>query len=219
MKIRLIVLGARGDVGRRIVNEALSRGHDVTAVLRRANQAGGLPPNVKTLVADVSDTAHIAALMANHDMAISAVRPPDGDEDRLASLTGSVLDAAATARVPVLVVGGAAILKLPGNARATVLTAPDYLPAAAVPIAEACAAQFARCAAETEADWSYLCPPANLSPGTRTGCYRVGTDTLLTDTSGESRISMEDFAVAAIDEAEVRRHHLSQFTVAACNTI
>ncbi len=67
---------------------------------------------------------------------------------------------------------------------------------------------------ETKTDWSYLCPPAMLSPGERTGHYRSGGDDLLVDPDGTSAISMEDFAVALLDEAEQAVDQRRRFTVA-----
>ena len=212
--MRIIVFGARGDVGSRIVAEALSRGHEVTAVVRSEAQLDKLPQAATARVADVENTEQLAPLMAGQDMAISALRPTDGKEKLLVPLTHSVLQAAALSRVSVLIVGGAASLKVPGQNGATVLTAPGFLPASLLPIARAGSAQFERCVAETRADWSYLCPPAMLSPGERTGRYRLGSDTLLVDEKGESQISMEDFAVALIDEVENRKHTKARFTVA-----
>ena len=62
--------------------------------------------------------------------------------------------------------------------------------------------------------WTYLSPPARIAPGERTGVYRTGADELLVDANGESSISMEDYAVAVIDEAEEPRHVGRRFTVA-----
>lgn len=212
--MRIIVFGARGDVGSRVVAEAGQRGHTVTAVVRARAQLADLPPGVTGVVADVADTPALADLMAGYDLAVSAVRPPDGLEDTLVPLTGSVLSAAAQAGIRVLIVGGAASLKLPDQSDATVLTAEGFLPTSVVPIARACNAQYELCAAEKRARWAYLSPPALLRPGTRTGTYRVGSDVLLVDAEGNSEISMEDFAVALIDEAEMPRHTRARFTVA-----
>ena len=212
--MKIIVFGATGDVGSRVVAEALSRGHAVTAAARSEAKLQFLPEAVTKRVADVADGESLAGLIAGHDLAISALRPPDGEEDSLVALTRSVLSAAAQTDVPALIVGGAASLRMPGQNGTTVLTAPGFLPEAVVPIARACFAQYELCMAETQADWSYLCPPAMLLPGERIGQYRVGSDTLLVDPAGESRISMEDFAVALLDEAEIPKHRGERFTVA-----
>jgi putative NADH-flavin reductase len=63
-------------------------------------------------------------------------------------------------------------------------------------------------------DWTYLCPAAFIEPGKRTGRYRTGTEQLVTDERGESRISMEDYAVALLDEVEQPRFVRQRFTVA-----
>jgi putative NADH-flavin reductase len=83
------------------------------------------------------------------------------------------------------------------------------------PIALACVEQLAVCrATDADVDWAYLSPAALLEPGERTGAYRKGTDELLVDGSGRSAISMEDLAVALLDEAERPAHHRTRFTVA-----
>ena len=212
--MKIIVFGARGDLGSRIVDEAVARGHEVTTVVRKEAQVDRRPASVTIRVADVFDLEQTAELMAGHDLAISALRPPDGQEGTLVPLTESVLAAAGKERVRVLVGGGAASLKLPDDSGHTVLTAPGFLPESVVPIATACQAQYELCLAETEADWTYVTPPAMLVPGERTGQCRLGGDVLLVDANGESRISMEDFAVAFIDEAEEPRHRRARFTAA-----
>ncbi len=211
--MKIIVFGARGEVGSRIVAEAVARGHRVTAVVRNQAQISALPAQVETKVADVDRLEDTASLLAGQDLAISALRPATGNEAALVALTQSVLDAGAAAVVPVLIVGGAASLRIPDSVH-TVLSAPGFLPEEVVPIARASFAQFEVCAAEQEAEWSYLSPPAMLTPGERTGNYRVGADTLLVDEAGGSSISMEDLAVAMLDEAEAPQHRRARFTVA-----
>ena len=85
--MKIIVFGARGDVGSRVVSEALSRNHDVTAVVRNTSQIDQLPSSVTPRVADIQDVNETAKLMSGHDLAISAVRPPDGLENTLVLLT------------------------------------------------------------------------------------------------------------------------------------
>lgn len=212
--MKIIVFGARGEVGSRIVTEAASRGHAVTAVIRSAAQAATINPAAQVTVADVSDTDAVTALLAGADLAISAIRPPNGKEADLVPLTESILEAAARARTRILLVGGAACLRLPGRVPHSVLTAPGFLPDDVVPIARACFAQYEVVTAEERADWAYLAPPAMLAPGERLGRYRTGSDTLLLDAKGGSGISMEDFAVAMLDEAETPKHRRARFTVA-----
>lgn len=212
--MRIIIFGAAGDVGSRVAAEALSRGHEITAVVRDPAQFGKLPAKVKACSGDAGNIEDVARLAAGHDLAISAIRPPDGREEQLVSLTKTILDGASQSNIRVLIVGGAASLKMPGRGDETVLTAPGFLPEAVVDIARACFAQHEACRAHTRADWTYISPPAMLTPGIRTGAYRLGSDELLVDENGVSAISMEDFAVALLDEAEHPKHRQTRFTAA-----
>ena len=81
-------------------------------------------------------------------------------------------------------------------------------------IALACLAQHRLCQENETVDWSYLSPPAVIAPGDRTGIFRTGSDELLVDEQGQSTISLEDFAIALVDEAEVVKHKRKRFTVA-----
>lgn len=193
--------------------EALSRGHDVTAVVRDPARSAGLPAGARLRVGDAADPESVAALGTGQDLLIGATRPAPGREQELVATTGALLAGAARAGVRLLVVGGAASLTLPGGAGITVIEDPAF-PAGLRPIAAACATQLDVCRAEASADWVYLSPPALLEPGERTGAYRLGTDELLVDADGVSAISMEDFAVAVLDEAESPGHRRTRFTVA-----
>lgn len=52
-----------------------------------------------------------------------------------------------------------------------------------------------------------------IKPGERTGKYRIGSDRLLIDGQGQSHISMEDYAIALVDELESPQHIRERFTV------
>jgi putative NADH-flavin reductase len=124
-----------------------------------------------------------------------------------------LLDGLARAGVRRLVVaGGAGSLKDPSGQR--IMDAPgfhdEWMPEA---LAQAAALEAYE-QADTSVDWSYVSPGALLEPGERTGRYRVDRDRLLTDEHGRSRITMEDFALAMLDEAEHQRHARQRFTAA-----
>lgn len=208
----ITILGATGQVGRRIVNEAILRGHNVIAVSR----SNATPPPVHTTTAqlDINDTEALIVAAQKSDFIISAIRPNTGDETRLATLTQSALNAASHLNIPILIVGGAARLKLSAQGNNTVLSTPNFLPESVIPIAKACQSQFEICTASTHAKWIYLSPPAMLLAGEKTGRYRIGSDTLVTDAAGKSTISIEDFAVAILDEVEGPSHIHNPFTVA-----
>ncbi|MFI7382673.1 NAD(P)-dependent oxidoreductase [Streptomyces sp. NPDC049813] len=212
--MNITVFGAAGSVGRRVVAEALARGHQVTAVVRDPARATGLPGAASLRTGDAADPRSVAERAAGQDLVISATRPPNGREPELAAVAQALLAGLHGTGVRLLLVGGAAGLMVPGTGGTTVVDAPGF-PAALRPIALACAAQFDVCRATGhDVDWAYLAPAAVLEPGERTGRYRLGTDTLVVDAEGASALSMEDLAVALIDEAERPAHHRTRFTAA-----
>ena len=212
--MRIVIFGATGGVGSRTVVEALTRGHEVTAVVRDRARFAELPAGAEPRIGDVTDTAAVEALSAEADVVVSAVRPPAGLEHQQAATTKGLLDGVAPTRARLLIVGGAATLTVPDTG-GLVLDDPRYVQAPWRAIAEAGAEQHEVCRDEKRVDWVYVSPPASLMPGERTGHYRLGGDELLVDELGESQISTEDLAVALIDEAESPKHSRTRFTVAA----
>ncbi len=206
----ITVFGASGNVGSRIVAEAVARGHQVTAVLRDPARPHRLPPTVRIATGDARDPEDVRRLAAGQDLLVTATRPAPGQEDELAIATKGLLAGLAGTGVRLLVVGGAGSLTLPGG-DVTLVDSPDF-PAALLPIANACGEQLALYRADTEVDWTYLSPAALLEPGERTGRFRLGRDELVVDADGASAISMEDLAVALLDEAEQPAHRRARFT-------
>ena len=198
--MRITVLGASGMAGTAVVNEALSRGHEVTAVSRRRRHLAGA--RLTSCLLDVADVESVAGLLKDSDAAVVALRPPAGHESDLAQLTTAVLDAAFRNRTPLLIIGGAAPLNAPGNPRTLAIDDPTIVPPAWRDVARASLDQFRACQAHSYKAWVYLSPPAIFGPGKVTGSYRRGTTTLLRDAHGESRISPEDLALAVVDELE-----------------
>ena len=212
--MRITVLGAAGNVGSRVVAEALSRGHEVTAVVRNSAGFNDLPAAAKVRAGDVGNVEDVAKVSAGQDVVISAVRPAPGNESDIIPTTRSLMDGLAQTGVRLLGVGGAATLTVPGTGGKKVIEDSNFLPVSARHIGKASADQFEAYLAETRVDWAYLSPPAQLEPGERTGNYRLGTDELLLDAEGNSTISMEDLAVVLVDEAERPKHHRTRFTAA-----
>lgn len=213
--MKILILGATGDVGGAALRAAVARGHHVTAAARKPEALAAVSPLVSPYALDLlADPQSAAKAAQGHDLIISALRPAAGREADLVPLTETALTAARQAGIPVLVTGGAATLKLADGSGHTVLTAPGFLPDSVRPIAEACAAQDALLDAENEAEWSCLRPPAMLIQAPQTGSYRFGSDTLVVDGEGNSQISFADFGAALIDLAEDPRGNRSKLTVA-----
>ncbi|WP_280236850.1 NAD(P)-dependent oxidoreductase [Nocardia cyriacigeorgica] len=205
--MKIAVVGAAGMVGSRVITEAARRGHELIAVFRTERQVA-LPPGVVAVAGEASDPGRMSEFFDGADAIVAATRPAPGHEHDVTDTTTGLLDAAAKTRTRILVVGGAAPLRVSDDDDRLVIDSPDHVPAHIRPIAAASIAQLDACLPHP-ARWVYLSPPAMLEPGRRTGRYRRGTTTLLTDADGSSRISAEDLAVAVVDELEnpgVERH-------------
>lgn len=202
-QMKLALIGATGRVGSRVVAEALSRGHEVTAIAR---QIAGLKPTLHLVAktGDASNPTELAKLLSGHDAVVSAVRFANSDPRKL-------IDAVKMSGVKrYVIVGGAGSLEVsPGT---KLLDTPDFPPAFR---AEAVAgdAFLSMLRKEPELEWSFLSPSATFAPGARTGKFRLGQDQLLIDPQGKSSISMEDFAIALVDELEHPQHIRQRFTV------
>ena len=200
MKVALI--GASGNVGSRLLAELAARGHSVTAIVRNPEK---LParPGVTAKRGDVFDKAGLAALLAGHDIAISAVRFSASDARTL-------IDAVKASGVRrYLVVGGAGSLEVAPGKR--LIDQPDF-PAAYKPEAAKGAEFLDLLKGEKELEWTFLSPSALFVEGERTGKFRLGRDALLTNDKGSS-ISFEDYAIALVDELEKPAHSRQRFTV------
>jgi hypothetical protein len=209
--MNLILFGASGTIGKRILAEALRRGHSVTAVARDPSRITLADPHVRVLAGDVLDPENVAALAAGHDAVVSAVGPGKGDPREVVAAARSLVRALAKLPgVRLVVVGGAGSLRIPSGTQ--LVDTPDF------PTAWKPAALAHREALEVyqhcDADWTYLSPAALIEPGHRTGKYRTETDHLLLDDNGISRISTEDYAVALLDELEKPKFRRQRFTVA-----
>ena len=110
----------------------------------------------------------------------------------------------------VLWVGGAGGLEVKPGVR--VIDSPD-MPLWVKPGALATINALDQLRKEPELEWSFLSPSAELNPGDRTEKFRLGNDQLLVDPTGQSKISVQDYAVAMIDELERPAHVRQRFTV------
>ncbi|WP_231442661.1 NAD(P)-dependent oxidoreductase [Brevibacterium zhoupengii] len=198
--MRIAVIGATGMVGTRIVAEAASRDHHVIAASRTPLHQPR--SGVTSTQADASNAADLDSVLKRADAVVLTVRVVPGEEDAFITITEAVLAASARAGLPIFVVGGAGPLHSPKDPDRLVVDDPCFVPTRWRTTAAASVAQLTACREHSNENWTYLSPPAVLEPGVRSGTYRRGTTTLLTDHEGRSHISAEDFAVAVNDELE-----------------
>ncbi|OKB65752.1 3-beta hydroxysteroid dehydrogenase [Serratia marcescens] len=212
--MKVAIIGATGFVGRRVVDEALARGIQVTAIARQKKE---LPEHANLTVAlgDVADTAWLAGQLRGQDAVISAYNPGWGEDNLYEKTTRGaqqILTAVEQAGVKrLLVVGGAGSLEVaPG---VELVDTPQF-PENIRPGAQAVRDLRNTLRGESALDWTYLSPAALLEPGKRTGQFRLGTTQLLMNGEAPASISVEDLAVAIVDEIEKPQFIRAQFTAA-----
>jgi putative NADH-flavin reductase len=209
--MHIALIGAGGFIGSALLQEALARGHKVTALLTRPEKLAA-HAQLKAVKADVNDTQALASQLKGLDAVLSAFSGHAQADTEAYYVKGmeSILKATRESGVKrLLVVGGAGSLEVAPGVQ--LLDTPQF-PAQYKPTAEG-ARKALGLLRETPLDWTMLSPSAVIAPGERTGKFRLGGDQLLADAQGNSRISVEDYAVAFIDELEKPAHSRRRFTV------
>lgn len=207
--MRVVLFGATGRTGSRILEELLRRGHQVVAVARDTSKLSPAE-NVSVAQDDLRDAGATAAVLRGADAAVSAYAPPPDNTDELLTVTKILIQAVKQAGTPrLLVVGGAASLYV---APGVTLLESGHLPEEwrAIALSHSKALELLR---SSDIDWTYFSPAAFLEPGARSGKFRLGKDDLIADAQGQSRISMEDYAIALVDELERPAHRKARFTI------
>jgi putative NADH-flavin reductase len=210
--LKIALFGATGNIGSRILHEALARGHEVTSIVRDPKRLSVSNTHLNVVRGNVLESGSVAATVAGHYVVISTVGPRNNESPKMivdaARSLVEGLNAAGVRRL--LVSGGAGSLEVAPGVQ--LLDTPEF-PAAWKPVALAHREALAICRASS-LEWTYLSPANEITPGERTGHYRTGTDQLIRDSGGKSLISMEDYAVAVLDEVEKPRFVRRRFTVA-----
>lgn len=208
--MNVVLFGASGMIGSRILAELVRRNHQVTAVVRNPQKIAS-SSGVKIVQGDVTNADSVAAAAKGSEAAISAYAPPESEPEALVPAAHSLLAGLAKAGIRrFIVVGGAGSLEVAPGLQ--LVDTPDF-PAVWKELALA-HREVLPLLKESNLDWTYLSPAAFILPGERTGKARLGGTKLVTDEKGESRISAEDYAIVLVDELENPKHIRQQFTAA-----
>ena len=212
---KIVLIGASGFVGSALLNEALNRDFEVTAVVRHPEKIKIENENLKVVKADVSALDEVAAVCKGADAVISAFNPgwnnPDiYDETIKVYLT--IIDGVKKAGVNrFLMVGGAGSLFIAPGLR---LMDSGEVPENILPGVKALGEFYLNfLKKEKEIDCVFFSQAADMLAGVRRGGDRLGKDDMIVDIVGNSHISVEDYAAAMIDELEYPKHHQERFTI------
>jgi uncharacterized protein len=210
--MKIAVFGAGGRIGSRIVDEALNRGHDVTAVVRHPEDYTKIHDHLKVAKGDLFNSQDVETGAFDQDAVVCAYGNSKGmPASTITEVVLPLINGLKQANVKrLIIVGGAGSLEVaPGK---QLVDQPNF-PEAYKPPALAAREALKIYQKENELEWTYFSPAAEIAPGERTGKFRTGTNKLITDTEGKSFITMEDYAVAVVDELENPVHIRSQMTI------
>lgn len=213
--MKTVLIGASGFVGASILNELLTRGHEVTAIVRHPAKIGTVDKKLTVKEVDVFNVDALTEATKGADAVISAYNAgwtnPNLYNDFIAG-SEAIQNAVKTSGVKrLIVIGGAGSLEVNGN---------QLVDSAGFPAAYKAGATAARdylntLKQEKELQWSVFSPAIEIHSGIttgRTGQYRLGKDSPVFDASGKSSLSVEDVAVVIVDELEQNRHPQQRFT-------
>ncbi|NYF21443.1 hypothetical protein HDC36_002912 [Xanthomonas sp. JAI131] len=210
--MHIALFGATGNIGRHIAQEALRRGHAVTALVRRTQPLPSELDGASIVLASLDDRAALAAAVRGHDVLASAYGPSAAAADTIPAVAQALIEVARDAGVQrLLVVGGAGSLEVAPGVQ--LVDTPNF-PDAYKPYALAHRASLQHLQAATDLEWTFFAPAAEIGPGDQRGGVRTQATALLSDAQGHSAISYADYASAFVDEIE-RPQYLRQIATAA----
>jgi len=213
--MKIVLIGASGFVGSAILTEALERGHKVTALVRHPEKITRAHKNLIVKQGDVSLGETVTGVCKGADAVISAYNPGWKNPDIARETTmvyRAILEGVRKSGVKrLLVVGGAGSLFISPGKR---LMEAGIIPESYLPAVKALADFYLIDLMEEKSiDWVFFSPAGIIEPGLRTGKFRLGKDDMVVNEKGESKISVQDYAVAMIDELEKPAHHKERFTI------
>src|SRR5258708_27468323 len=216
--MKVVLIGTTGFTGKAILLELLDRDHFVTAIARHPEKLGIHPPSLTTKAGNMLDEQQVIALVKGHDAVVSAYNPgwtnPKIYEEYLegAQTIQAGVKKAGVKRL--LVVGGASSLEIKPGVQ--LIDTPEF-PTQFKAGASGGRDYLGILKKEKELDWTYFSPAILMNSGTsgvRKGVYRTGLDQPVFDQQGKSVLSVEDLAVAVVDELEHPKHIRQRFTAA-----
>ena len=198
----IALIGATGNIGSRILDEALARKHTVTAITRDPRKLSARA-GMTVRAGSTTDAPVLAQVLKGHDVVVVSVKWNENDVNR-------VIDTIRKSGVKraLFVVGAGSLLRKDGRTHFDTMAQKGVQPPTSKPAMLALDAILK----VTDLDWTAISPPAAIPAGKRTGKFRLGLDRMIEDSKGESRISREDFAVAILDEIEKPKHIRKRFT-------
>lgn len=209
--MKLVMFGPTGMIGSRILKEALSRGHSLKVITRDPSHFSISGEKLMVVAGNALDSANVADAVEGCDAVLSAIGPAGSAANVIVRAADALISGLQSGSVRrLVVVGGAGVLDVAPNVR--LMDSPNFVEEYR-PLAKAHFEAYNLYKA-SNLDWTFVCPAGEIAPGERTGKFQVGSNQLLTNSQGESRISAEDYAIAFMNEVEQPQYIHQRMTVA-----
>ena len=207
---KVAVVCAAGKEGRLLVDEAVSRGYDVTGFVRGSDKVAN--PKAKTVVKDLFDLTREDLIGFDAVIDAFGAWTPETLPLHRTSLK-HLCDVLSGTKVRLLVVGGAGSLYV--NPEHTVQVKDlESFPAMFKPLADMQGAALDDLRKRSDVQWTFLSPAGDfVADGERTGEYLLGGEEYFVNDKGESRLSYADYAIAMVDEIENANNIRKRFSV------
>ncbi|QQZ09943.1 NAD(P)-dependent oxidoreductase [Heyndrickxia vini] len=207
--MKIAIIGASGKAGNLILNEAVSRGHEVTAIVRDRSKLED--QNIAVIEKNIFDLT--SDDVKKFEVVVNAFGAPLGEEQAHVDAGHALIEALKGTDTRAIIVGGAGSLYADENKTITVMETSDF-PDLFIPTAKGQGRNLQELRETSTITWTFISPSAVFdAEGKRTGSYQSGKDTLMVNSKGESYISYADYAIAVLDEIEHPQHLNERFTV------
>jgi len=212
--MKVLLIGATGNIGQRILKETLAKGYEVTAAQRHPEKLKAQHPHLTVIKADLLDETELPSLLSRYDLIISAISAGGESTPEQFKKANDNLIAVLQGKPDqrLIIVGGAGNTEVAPGVRVVHSPIMDSLPEEWKPDIFAHAYVLDQYKA-SGINWTYFSPARDVEPGERTGKYRLGGGNMIIDDAGNSKISMEDYAAALVDEIENKKFIKQQMSI------
>jgi len=205
--MNILVIGANGNAGRRIVEKALKAGHQVSGVVRREGAIEGIPTIVKDALQLTKQE------LTQFDVVVNATSAFTPDTYHLpADLTLLLVKALANTNTRLIAIGGAGSLYVDEDHTVQLNDTPEF-PKEFLARSKTHGKSDDILRKFSNVDWTMFTPPPILDvEGPESNDYVLGNENVILNKEGKPYLSYATFAQILVDEINNHKFSRQRFT-------